>query len=216
MTDARPGDRWREVARKQAGDDYAKRFAARFDELAASGQDVHGEATFVASLVPPGSAVLDAGCGTGRVAARLAELGYDAAGADPDEAMIAVARERSPQLPWTVAGLEELDLGTSYDVVVLAGNVIPFVDPAVLPEAARRLARHLRPGGLVLCGFGLDRRSLPPLAPIVALSSYDEACAAAGLTLSDRYAGWQREPFDPAGGYAVSVHRSSADSTDPP
>lgn len=197
-------DTWRDLARAQAGDDYAHAFAARFDELAQQGQDVHGEADFVASLVPPGSSVLDAGCGTGRVAARLFDLGYDVAGADPDEKMIEVARERRSNLTWVVAGLADLDLGTEYDAVVMAGNVIPFVDLATLPDAMRRIAEHAR--GLVVCGYGYSEGNLPAGAPIVPLSAYDDACAAAGLVLVDRFAGWAREPFTDEG-YAVSVHR---------
>src|SRR3954467_393192 len=45
------------------GDSYQE----RFDRLAAAGADVHGEAAFVVSYEP--ASVLDAGCGTGRVAA---------------------------------------------------------------------------------------------------------------------------------------------------
>ena len=44
------------------GDAYQR----RFDELAATGKDVHGEVGFVMMLEPV--TVLDAGCGTGRVA----------------------------------------------------------------------------------------------------------------------------------------------------
>jgi SAM-dependent methyltransferase len=199
---------WRELARATGGDDYAHRFAARFDELAASGQDVHGEATFVASLVEPPASILDAGCGTGRVGSRLAELGYDVVGADPDEQMIAVARERSPSIEWTVAGLAEMDFGTAYDVVVIAGNVIPFVELAALPAAMACVAAHTKPGGLVVCGYGVDEEHLPPGAPVVPLSAYDEACAAAGLVLVDRFGGWARERHEgEAGGYAVSMHR---------
>ncbi len=199
---------WRTVARGMGGEDYAHGFAAVFDQRAAAGEDVHGEAAFVASLVAPPALVLDAGCGTGRVAARLAELGYHVAGVDLDAEMIAVAHERAPALSWTVAGLSEMDLGTSYDVVVLAGNVIPFVEQSELPEAVRRLAAHTKPGGLVVCGFGFDQKHLPPGSPVVPLSAYDEACEAAGLILEHRYAGWGREEYQGAdGGYAVSVHR---------
>jgi len=201
-------DTWREVARATGGDDYAHRFAARFDELASSGQDVNGEATFVASLIDPPASVLDAGCGTGRVGSRLAELGYDVVGADPDEQMLAVARERSPKLDWRVAGLADMSLGTTYDVVVIAGNVIPFVELDTLPAAMDRVAAHMKPGGLVVCGYGLDPAHLPPGAPVVPIDAYDEACAAARLELVDRYAGWSREPFGgEADGYAVSLHR---------
>lgn len=197
---------WRDVARANSGEDYAHRFAQHFDDLAASGGDVHGEAAFVAGMLPPGASVLDAGCGTGRVASRLAELGYDVVGADPDEAMVAVARERTPSLRWVVQGLADLSLAREVDLVVCAGNVIPFVPADELPEAARRLVSHLRPGGRVVCGFGLDAEHLPPGAPLVPLSAYDEACEAAGLVLEERYAGWDREPYDDQG-YAVSVHR---------
>jgi SAM-dependent methyltransferase len=201
-------DLWRELARATGGDDYAHRFAARFDELAASGKDVHGEATFVASLVEPPASILDAGCGTGRVGSRLAELGYDVVGADPDEQMIAVARERSPSIEWTVAGLADMDFDTACDVVVIAGNVIPFVELEALPAAMARVAAHTKPGGLVACGFGFDEEHLPPGAPVVPLEAYDEACAGAGLELVERFAGWARQAYEgEAAGYSVSVHR---------
>lgn len=203
-----PVDPWRDVALAMAGEDYARAFAARFDQQAADGKDVHGEATFVEGLADPPARILDAGCGTGRVADRLASRGYTVAGVDVDDAMIAVARERRPDLTWSVAGLAELDLGETYDVVVLAGNVIPFVEPDALPEAARRLAAHTVPGGAVACGFGFDAAHLPSGSPVVPLEVYDEACEAAGLVLERRFGGWDRSPYaGPRIGYAVSVHR---------
>ena len=72
--------RWTDATGGGGGHDYA----ARFDALAATGADVHGEAALCAALVPVGSRILDAGCGTGRVAIRLAELGYDCTGTDLD------------------------------------------------------------------------------------------------------------------------------------
>ncbi|GGK49449.1 SAM-dependent methyltransferase [Planomonospora parontospora subsp. parontospora] len=103
MEEAR--SRWTEIA----GEDAGERYAARFAELAASGADVHGEARLCAALAPPGSRVLDAGCGTGRVAIRLAELGYACAGVDLDESMLAVARSRAPGLTWVRGDLSALD-----------------------------------------------------------------------------------------------------------
>ena len=49
------------------GDEYQR----RFDALATAGKDVHGEAAFVMAMEP--GSVLDAGCGTGRVAIELPE-----------------------------------------------------------------------------------------------------------------------------------------------
>jgi SAM-dependent methyltransferase len=201
--------RWSDATGGAGGPDYA----ARFDALAAAGADVHGEATLCAALVPVGSRVLDAGCGTGRVAIRLAELGYDVTGTDVDRSMLAVARERGPALRWVEADLSSLDLlaggDPAYDLVVLAGNVVPLVAPGTESAAVARAAAHLRPGGLLVVGFGLDRAHLPPSAALVSLPEYDEWCAAAGLELVRRLATWDGQPYD-GGGYAVSIHVTSA------
>ncbi len=198
---------WRKVARRTNGDDYAHRFADHFDRLAALGEDVHGEAAFVAALAPAGVAVLDAGCGTGRIGQRLSALGYDVVGVDVDPSMVAVAQERAPRVEWRVADLAALDLGRTFDVVVSGGNVFPFLGLDVLPAALEAIAAHLVPEGLLVTGFGLDPEHLPPGGPILPLEAYDDACAAAGLTLEARYDGWDSSPFT-ASGYHVSVHRS--------
>ena len=67
-------------------------YDARFTALAQTGQDVHGEAHFVTALGV--TSVLDAGCGTGRVAIELARRGLDVVGIDLDAAMLAVAKPR--------------------------------------------------------------------------------------------------------------------------
>ena len=85
----------------QADPERAVGYAARFAALAANGVDVHGEATFCAALVDPGARVLDAGCGTGRVTIRLAQLGYVCLGVDNDEHMLAQARAASAAIHWT-------------------------------------------------------------------------------------------------------------------
>ncbi len=198
--------RWEELTGGTSGEDYAARFAA----LAESGKDLHGEARFCAALVPPGSRILDAGCGTGRVMIRLAELGYDCVGVDLDESMLAVARKAAPDLPWfqaDLAGFDPAALGIpgDFDLVVAAGNIFPLLASGTEGEVARRLAAALKPGGLLVAGFGLDRAHLP-VPPSITLDEYDAHCAAAGLTLVDRFATWDADPYD-GGGYAVSVHR---------
>jgi 2-polyprenyl-3-methyl-5-hydroxy-6-metoxy-1,4-benzoquinol methylase len=51
---------------------------------------MHGEATFVEGLGV--RRVLDAGCGTGRVAIELARRGLDVVGLDADPGMLSAAR----------------------------------------------------------------------------------------------------------------------------
>jgi SAM-dependent methyltransferase len=201
--------RWAELTGGASGEDYARRFAT----LAASGADVHGEASYAASLVPPPARVLDAGCGTGRVAARLAELGYDCTGVDVDPSMLAVARREHPGLTWVLADLGALHeavevVAGGYDLALAAGNVIPLLAEGALQTTVAQLARALARSGLLVCGFGLDAAHLPPGCPVTPLSAYDRACEAAGLGLVRRLAAWDGAPYD-GGGYAVSVHTAA-------
>lgn len=175
------------------GDQYQ----ARFDELAASGADVHGEASFVQALEP--ATVLDAGCGSGRVAIELARRGIDVVGVDVDASMLATARRRQPDLEWIESDLCRLDLGRRFDVVVMAGNVPLFTPPGTQPQLVAACARHVEPRGALVAGFSLDGR--------YDLDQYDAACRAAGLTLAHRFATWDGQPFPGDGTYAVSVHR---------
>jgi SAM-dependent methyltransferase len=169
----------------------------RWRALAAAGRDPHGEVGFVMAFAPV--SVLDAGCGTGRVAVELARRGVSVVGVDADQEMVDAARRKAPQLPWQLADLAELDLGRSFEVVVLAGNVVPYVTPSSRTAAVAGCARHLTAGGRLVAGFDL-RSGWPTLA------DYDGWCAAAGLELAERYATWDREPLGDDPGYAVSVH----------
>lgn len=210
MTDQLPPNPWLTVTGGTAGPGYAARFAA----LAAEGADLHGEARRVDALLSelgrhPGD-VLDAGCGTGRVATHLADLGHDVVGTDLDPSMLAEARRARPDLDWRLADLARLDLGRRFDLVVGAGNLWPLLTPGTHARVIARLAAHLRPGGLLVLGFGLDAEHVPFTLPddvaFPDLVGYDTACVGAGLTLRVRTADWEgAEPYD-GDGYAVSVH----------
>jgi SAM-dependent methyltransferase len=199
------------------GDDYQ----ARFDRLAAQGTNVHGEVDFVLGLDPRPASVLDAGCGTGRVAIELARRGVDVVGTDVDPAMLATARRLAPELPWIEADLAELDVGRRFDAVVLAGNVLLFVAPGGQPAVLARCAAHLAPGGALVAGF-----SVPPVRPGgpggtagpgrpggalgggYDLERLDADAAAAGLDVAERWATWDRRPWTPSDDYAVTVLRA--------
>lgn len=198
-------DRWAELTGGQAGEEYAQRFA----RLAASGHDVHGEAGFCAALLAPGSRVLDAGCGTGRVAIRLAELGHHCTGVDVDSSMLAVARREAPAQEWLLGDLARLDalaLRPGFDLVLAAGNVIPLLAGGTEAAVVRQLAAALRPGGLLVTGMGLDAAHLPLPRPPMTLREVDDWCGRAGLDLRQRYATWSGDPYRDGDGYAVSVH----------
>lgn len=175
------------------GDAYQE----RFDALAAAGTDVHGEVAFLLGYEP--RTVLDAGCGTGRVAIELARRGVETTGVDLDSSMIATARRLGPDVTWHEHDLANLNIGQTFDMVVMAGNVMLFTAAGTQQSVVQGCARHVAPAGVLVCGFQLGRG--------YSLGQYDQDCAAAGLVLTSRYATWDRQPFHAPGDYAVSVHR---------
>ena len=124
--------------------------------------------------------------------------------------MLSAARAKAPDLEWVQADLSVFGLFEAdgrgdrhrrrFDAAVLAGNVMIFVVPGTEGAILERLAAHLHPGGVVVAGFQLIPGRL-------SLQRYDDLAAAAGLTLAERYASWDGDPWVPGGEYAVSVHR---------
>lgn len=186
--------RWLEETGGGRGVDYDEAFRA----LAASGADVHGEAAYVDALLPRRARVLDAGCGTGRVAVELARRGHRLVGVDSDASMLAVARAHSGPR-WLHGDLATLDLAERFDLVVAAGNVVVFLAPGSEPEVLRRLAAHLLPGGLLVSGWRTDR--LP-------VADYDRWAAAAGLAPVVRHATWDAAPWHDDADWCVAVDRA--------
>jgi len=156
--------------------------------------------------------VLDAGCGTGRVAIELSRRAFDVVGVDLDPSMLAVARRAAPHLTWLerdLATLEPAELGAAFDVVLLAGNVVPLLESGTESAALKRLAACLRPDGLLVAGFGLDVAHLPLDEVPVTIDDYDASCARHGLSPVAKFSTWDGAPYDAGAGYAVSVHQSS-------
>ncbi len=92
----------------------------------------------------PGVA-LDAACGTGRFAGRLAELGHRVIGVDSSPDMLTVARRRVPDADFRLGDLGELPVADrSVDVVTCALALSHLAD---LGPAMVEFARVLRPGG---------------------------------------------------------------------
>jgi 2-polyprenyl-3-methyl-5-hydroxy-6-metoxy-1,4-benzoquinol methylase len=197
-----PVTRWQqERAEFDAGD-----YDARWEALKKAGRSVHGEADFVMSFEP--ATVLDAGCGTGRVAIELAARGVAVTGIDLDARMIEAARNKTADAvgdaasnpTWVLGDVSTFELREQFDVVVAPGNVMIFVEPGTEARSVACLAAHIAPGGHLISGFQLRAGGYD-------VASYDSHCAAARLTFVARYATWEGEPFAD-GDYAVSVHRT--------
>ena len=180
--------------RRSSGDEYD----ASYERREAAGENVHGEADFVMGFAP--KTVLDAGCGTGRIARELARRGVDVVGVDLDEQMLSTARRKGAEITWHCADLASIDLGRTFDVILLAGNVMIFLTPGTESVVVANLARHLVPGGLLIAGFSLRPGEL-------SVADHDRFAQASGLLLTERWSTWDRDPWSQGDDYQLSVHR---------
>jgi SAM-dependent methyltransferase len=111
----------------------------------------------IAASVPAGSHVLDLGCGPGTDAVHLATLGYRVTAIDSSPAMAAEARDRvertavGDRVDVHAVGIHELErLGSHAPFDAAVTNFGPLNCIEDLPDAARRIAERLKPGGLLI------------------------------------------------------------------
>lgn len=180
-------------------------YIQRFRDLAARGEDLAGEARLIDAMAPRAARILDAGCGTGRVGAVLAEAGHQVVGVDLDPDLIAAARTDHPGPTWLVGDLAELDLPAAgipagFDAVVCAGNVMTFVAPATRVEILRRLRGHLADRGRLIVGFGAGRG--------YEFARFRTDASAAGLVEDLLLSTWDLRPFRADSEFLVAVLRA--------
>lgn len=118
------------------------------------------DAAFLLDLIgPPPKAVLELGCGTGRVLIPLAEAGHDVVGVDGSAFMLEQLARKAARLPrsvldrlkWVEASWNDYELGAErFDAVVCPFS--SFQRNITIEEQDRFLGlarRHLKPGGLL-------------------------------------------------------------------
>lgn len=193
-------NRWIELTERNP--EHSNWYIERFRTMAANGDDLDGEARFIDAMVRRGARILDAGCGPGRVGGYLARVGHDVVGVDIDPILVAAAETNHPGPTWRVADLAELDLPAAgiadpFNVIVCAGNVLTFLDPATRRPVLQRLAAHLQPDGRLVVGFGSGRDY-----------DYDDFFADvedAGLAADLTLASWDLRPFTAESDFLVAL-----------
>ncbi|GAA3958133.1 class I SAM-dependent methyltransferase [Streptomyces marokkonensis] len=104
------------------------------------------EPDIVAAASPEGARILELGSGVGRMTHPLLERGFDVTAVDESAEMLEHVRgARTVRSP-----IEELDLGESFDVVMLASFLVHSGDIEVRRGLLRTCARHVARGGCVL------------------------------------------------------------------
>jgi SAM-dependent methyltransferase len=155
-------------------------------------------------MVAPGSRVLDAGCGPGRVGGALHRWGHEVVGVDADAVLIAAAEADHPGPRWLVADLADGDLaavlgGAPFDAAVLAGNVLAFVAPGTEAAVLANVAGLVVAGGPVVVGFHVAK---------LAVERFDVAVADAGLAVESMFSTWDLRAWHAGADFVVAVLRS--------
>ena len=101
----------------------------------------------VGELKIPDAKILEAGCGTGWLSAKLSEFGKVTA-VDIGKKIIEIAQVKYPHIDFRSGDVETLDLPVNYFDVVVSTQVLTHV--ADQPRFLRRLAQLLKPGGFLL------------------------------------------------------------------
>lgn len=206
QVDAGPGIVDGEVATPrwftETGPDHSNWYIERFRTMASEGADLAGEARLVDALVAPGSRVLDAGCGPGRLGGELHRRGHVVVGVDADPALIAAAEQDHPGPTWLVGDLSVVDLPDQepFDLAVMAGNVLLFVAPDTERSVLERVAAHVVPGGRVVTGFRTTGS--------YEMDRFDRDIEALGLQIEHRVGTWDLVPSSDDDDFAVTILRT--------
>ena len=143
---------------------FYDRWAVAGEEAARSAMSRHFESAFA-----PGARVLDVGCGKGRDVVALLDMGFDAYGVEPNEAMRSRAIARDARLPGRIAdaalpGLGQ-PFGGGFDAVACSA-VLMHLSAAALPASLAALAAVLRPHGRALV-------AVPEMLPELLVDGHD-------------------------------------------
>jgi ubiquinone/menaquinone biosynthesis C-methylase UbiE len=94
--------------------------------------------------------LLDVGCGTGQHLFYLQDM-YQIMGLDLDEGLLAVARDRLPNVTFHEGNMQDFDLAQTFDVIICLFGAIAYVQTLKALEATlTAFARHLNPNGVLL------------------------------------------------------------------
>jgi trans-aconitate methyltransferase len=111
----------------------------------------HGEALVELLRPVAGERILDVGCGTGHLTARLAEAGADVVGLDSSAVMLEQARAAYPHLEFVLGDARAFSFGRPFDAV-FSNAALHWVREA--GAVARCVRACLRPGGRFVAELG--------------------------------------------------------------
>ncbi|GAA3195360.1 MULTISPECIES: class I SAM-dependent DNA methyltransferase [Streptomyces] len=152
----------------------------RYDEAFPHKDGQVSSAAWLAGELPPGSRVLDVGCGTGLPTSRqLAEAGHRVVGIDLSPAMVKLSGENVPGAEFHAMDVAELRNGLlggpgSFDGITAYFTLL-MLPRAEIPYALRMLHDLLRPGGVMALSMveaDVDDFTIPFLGNSIRVSGF--------------------------------------------
>ncbi|GAB3943619.1 class I SAM-dependent methyltransferase [Corynebacterium tapiri] len=189
---------WKELIARNP--QHSENYAQRWRRLQEQGHDIHGEARLIDALAERNSTILDAGCGTGRVAGYLSEQGHNVVGTDVDPVLIGYARDDFPRARFVVGDLcRDAIPDGPYDLAVSAGNVVGFIPVDDIPLALGHVHAALHAGGRWIVGFGAGRG--------LEFEQFLQMAREAGFTVENTFESWDLKPFTQDSTFLVAFLR---------
>jgi SAM-dependent methyltransferase len=138
------------------GDDYLYFYE---DMLTDERSDMEVELIVRLLRLQRGMQVLDVPCGHGRIANRLAQLGYEVVGIDSSASFLEVARRGGERVDYRLGDMRELVPDGPFDAVVNWFTSFGYFDDATNRAMLSSWGRALRPGGKLMIDH-LNRQRL--------------------------------------------------------
>jgi SAM-dependent methyltransferase len=129
--------------------------AQYYDTIYLAMKDYDAEAEKLTTFVyqysqSTGNRLLDVACGTGLHLSYLKQR-FQVEGLDLDEQLLAIARQRNPEVPLHHADMVDFALGRTFDVVTCLFSSIGYVKTLDnLSRAIQCMAQHLTAGGVLM------------------------------------------------------------------
>lgn len=140
---------WLDEQRVRAEERYDRLYSPTYDADDIPITPIHRR--FVEKVIqscPPGGAILDAPCGTGRYFEMVLASGRTVVGIDQSAGMLARARAKHPEVVLEKVGLQELDFDGAFDAAMCI-DAMEYVFPEDWPRVLARLHRAIRGSGLI-------------------------------------------------------------------
>lgn len=162
------------------------------DAYWASGQN---QAALIGTVLTDGGKVVDFGCGDGRVAIPLRELGYDVTAVDASQTMLDRLHQRDPDMPATLSAGPGLyaALGKKVDAIVALAVLIHH-NYADCLDLLAELRQAVKLGGTLILDWPVSDEPVEGQAWLEVTTwsqqAHDDACASIGLKAVDAALPW--------------------------